>query len=425
MSIYDELLKSTILPKMALVSSRVERGTIEKKDIPSIIERSVNENNLLDCIMPGQSVAIGIGSREINHIDVIIKSLVNLLLGKGAKPFLIPAMGSHGGATAEGQRQLIEGFGINERTMGVPIICSMQTRVIGRTAEGLEVNVDENAFDADWMIPVGRIKPHTDFRGVIESGLMKMLTIGFGKQRGANLCHSHGFDRMSYNVTQIARVILASKHVPFGIAIVEDAFHGTYALKALPAQSIEEEEAKLLVKAKTLIPRIPFKKVDVLVLDRIGKDISGAGMDPNITGRSSIMGISQPFIERIAVLDLSEASHGNGCGIGGADITTRRFYGKMDLDESYPNAITSHDPASMKIPPIMHCDRDAIRMAIQTCVHIDPAGCRMVWMPDTLHFSPYRISQALLDEARSIPDLDVISEPEDIVFDESGNVPWL
>lgn len=424
--IFEQLLEETKVPDMVQVKYHVQTGKITAEQIPGIIRESLMSQHLLERIEEGKTVALTCGSREICNIDVIMRSVIDLLKEIGAEPFVFPAMGSHGGASAEGQREILAGYGVTEETMGVPIKASMDTVVLGKSPKGLEVHFDKYAYEADYVIPIGRVKPHTDFRGKIESGLMKMLTIGCGKQHGANICHTLGFPMMAENVTEIARVILENRNIPFGIAIVEDAFHGTYKIQAIPGEKIEEEEEKLLVEAKALIPGIPFDKIDVLVLDEIGKDVSGAGMDPNVTGRSSMLGRWKPFIERIVILDLSEKSHHNGCGIGGADITTQRFLEKMDFCVSYPNGITSHDPASMRIPPVMPNDECAVKMALQTCMENDRArGYRVVWMKNTLHLESFYISEALLEEARQNPDITVCGEKEPVPFNEMGNVPWL
>lgn len=424
--IFEQLLRETEVPAMVQVKYHVKTGEITGEQIPGLLRDSLEKQGLRERLTPGKTVALTCGSREICNIDVIMKSMADLLKEWGLKPFIFPAMGSHGGASAEGQREILAGYGVTEGAMGVPIKSSMETVVLGKSPKGLDVHFDKYADEADYVIPIGRIKPHTDFRGKIESGLMKMLTIGCGKQHGANICHTLGFPMMAENVTEIARVILEKKNIPFGIAIIEDAFHGTYKIEAVPGEKIEEREEKLLVEAKTLVPGIPFEKVDVLVLDEIGKDVSGAGMDPNVTGRSSMLGRWRPFIERIVVLDLSEKSHHNGCGIGGADITTQRFLEKMDFCVSYPNGITSHDPSSMKIPPVMPNDRSAVKMALQTCMENDrEKGYRVVWMKNTLHMDSFYISEALLEEAKSSADIEITGGLQTVPFDGQGNVPWL
>ena len=239
-------------------------------------------------------MAIAVGSREITNIDQIAKTVVNYVKSRGAVPFIFPAMGSHGGATASGQLEILAGYNVTEKSMGCPIKSSMETVLISTAKNGLPVHIDHYAAQADAIIPIGRIKPHTDFHGKYESGLMKMLTIGLGKQYGANLCHSLGMANMPENIAAYAGEVLQLKNVVWGVGIIEDAFHNTYRITVIPGESIPTEEPPLLQEAKSLVPCIPFSKIDVLVLDEIGKDISGAGMDPNVTGRSQSMGISQP-----------------------------------------------------------------------------------------------------------------------------------
>lgn len=423
MSIFEKLLQDVEIPKMLPVEFRIEKGTIKREEIYPMLEQAISRSGLLDELEKGKTVAVTCGSREIHNIDEIERSVVTVLKNAGLKPFIFAAMGSHGGACAEGQMEILEGYNVTEQSMGVPVKATMDTVVIGRTENGLEVHMEKNADAADYIIPVGRIKPHTDFRGKIESGLMKMLCIGCGKQKGADLCHTLGFPSMSENVTRVARVILEKKKIPFGVSIIEDAFHNTYRLDVIPGDRIEEEEMKLLETAKRLIPAIPFEKIDVLLLDEIGKDISGSGMDPNVTGRSAMLGVSRPWIERIAVFGLSEKSHHNGCGIGSADVTTQRFYEDMDFCVSYPNGLTSHDPGSMRIPPVMPNDKCAAQMAIHTCVEHDKSkGHRVVWMKNTLGLERFMISENLREEAERNPNIRICGPAVEMPFDESGNL---
>ena len=366
------------------------------------------------------------GSRGIHNYDQVVKSVVDVLKKAGARPFIFPAMGSHGGAVAEGQLRILEGYGITEETMGVPVISSMETVQIGETPHGLPVHMDKNAASADFIVPVGRVKPHTDFRGRHESGLYKMLAIGCGKQHGADICHSRGYGEFSRNISEIAEVMLEKKKILFGMAIVEDAFHGTYSLTAVPPEKFEEEDARLLVKAKELVPHIPFEKINVLILNRFGKNISGAGMDPNVTGRSGSLPAEKPFVDRIVVLDLTEESHNNFAGIGIADVITRRFFDKISFTETYPNGITSRDLASLKIPTVMSNDRNAIRAALQTVSGQMPEeGWRVVWMDDTLGLESFFISELLVEEAERNPALQVESRRVVPEFDGEGNVLFL
>lgn len=423
---FDELLAQTNIPRMAKVAFDFARGTIRREQINAIVTGSLQKRGLAARVKPGQRIAVAVGSREINNLDEITRAVVDWLKALGAQPFIFPAMGSHGGAEAEGQREILAGYGVMEKTMDVPILASMDVVKISETSRGLGVFVDKFAHEADGIVVIGRIKPHTNFHGRIESGLLKMLTVGCGKQAGADICHANGFDNMSENVAAIAHEIIRHENVLFGIGIIEDAMHGTYEILAVPSEKMEEEEPALLVKAKSLIHCIPFQKIDVLIVDEIGKDISGTGMDMNVTGRSNTCGITQPFVERIAVLDLSEKSHHNCCGIGGADVTTKRFYDKVDFVISYPNALMAHDPENMKLPMVMPNDRNAIQTAIHTCLGMDESiGCRIVWMHNTLCLDTFYISESLLPEAERHPALRILSEPMAVPFDADGNVAWL
>lgn len=426
MNIFEKLFSNTKIPKLYPVSFSLPRGQIKREEIPSILLAEIKEKQLDARILPGMSVAIAVGSREITNIDAVAKTIVDFVKSRGAYPFIFPAMGSHGGATAQGQLEILAGYQVTEDSMGCPICSSMDTVHISTTPSGLPVHIDKFANEADAIIPIGRIKPHTDFHGKYESGLMKMLTIGLGKQYGANLCHSLGMSNMPKNIEDYASEVLRLKNVVWGVGIIEDAFHATYRLSVVPGEHIPFEEPPLLQEAKSLVPCIPFQKIDVLVLDEIGKDISGAGMDPNVTGRSQSMGISQPFVERIAVLDLTDKSHNNGAGIGGADVTTQRFFDKLNLEVTYPNCITSHDLNGMKIPAIMPNDQLAVKLAISTCIDLDAQlGCRLVWMKNTLHLDAFYVTEALLPEVTANPAMKVTGEEFLPEFNEKGNISWI
>lgn len=426
MNIFEKLFAETEIPELYPVEFSLPRGTITREQISGIILGDIQKKHLEERITPGMTIAIAVGSREITNIDRIARTVVDFVKDLGADPFIFPAMGSHGGATAEGQTEVLAGYGVTEETMGCPIRSSMETVHIATTESGLPVHIDKYADAADGIIPIGRIKPHTDFHGKYESGLMKMLTIGLGKQYGANLCHSLGMSNMPVNIAAYAGEVLRLKNVIFGVGIIEDAFHATYKLTVVPGERIQEDEPALLLEAKELVPCIPFQKLDVLVLDEIGKDVSGAGMDPNVTGRSQSMGISQPFVERIAVLDLTEKSHNNGAGIGGADVTTQRFYDKLNLEITYPNCITSHDLNGMKIPAIMPNDRLAVKLALNTCIDSDASvGYRMVWMKNTLHLDAFYVTKALLPEVEANPQMRVTGDAFLPEFDENGNISWI
>lgn len=385
------------------------------------VRQALRRDGTLDRIKPGMRVAVTVGSREIGHIDTITKTVVDELKRVGAQPFLFPAMGSHGGATAEGQRDILIGYGITEETMGVPIVSSMETVEVGKTPGGLSVHADKAALSADAIIPVGRVKPHPEFRGDYESGIMKMLAIGVGKQHGASVCHQLGMACMPQNILAFGRVLIEKCHIPFGIGIIENAMHGTYSITAIPSERIEAEEPRLLETAKFLIPVIPFEKVDVIICEEMGKDISGTGMDSNVIGRSISLGVSRPYAERIGVFDLTEKSHGNFNGVGLADAISRRLFDKMSFSMTYPNTITACELFAVKIPPVMATDRLCLHFCLETCIHADsPDGIRVVWIKNTLSAHRFYISEALRGEAQANPRLHVSDERAVPAFDNAG-----
>lgn len=419
MSNVADLLADTGIPLFHRAVFSIENRCIT--DLEETVMRSLTRKGTLDRIKPGDTVAITAGSREIAGIDRILKTLIAALKEAGAQPFLFPAMGSHGGANAEGQKEIIAQYGITEASMGVPILSSMDTVVVGQTDEGVPVHVDKYAFGADHIIPVGRIKPHTDFKGDFESGLMKMLAIGVGKQEGANICHKLGMPDMSKNVLAIGREILDTCHIPFGIGIIENAFHGTYKIIAVPGELIETEEPALLRQAKALVPVLPFEKIDVIVCERMGKEISGTGMDSNVIGRSASLGISRPFAERIGVFTLTEKSHGNSNGMGLADAITEGFFRKVEFDQTYPNAITSAETTAVKMPAVMPNDELCVKFLIKTCTQEGERGSRIVWIRDTLSVDDFYVSEGLFcEKAERDSDLKLYPQPCRAMFDAAG-----
>jgi hypothetical protein len=347
---------------------------------------------------------------------------VQLLQKRGIKPFIFPGMGSHGGATAEGQREVLKGYGITEETMNCPVCSSMETVHIGDTAQGIPVHIDKYACEAGHIIPVGRIKPHTDFHGKIESGLLKMLTIGIGKQFGASMSHQRGWPLMADTVFDVGSYIINNRSIPFGLGIIEDALHNLAAIEAVPGEKIPEREQELLLLAKSYVPRIPFKKVDILIVDEIGKNISGAGMDPNVTGRSSVLGRSEPFIDRVAILSLSPKSKHNASGANNADVITTRLYSDINFPDFYINAITSHDPNAAKLPMHLPGDKLALQYVIESMLaERHQESYRTVLIKNTASINSFYISPDLQEEARQIPGLQVSKEPREAVFDKDDN----
>jgi hypothetical protein len=420
-SIYDTLLSQSNIPEFIYLDYHLNKAA--PIDIEAVIAKEFCDKNLNGLIKPQSSVAIACGSREINHLSLIVKSLIHELQKVAVYPFIVPAMGSHGGATAEGQREILASYGITEEAMGVPIRSSMETIFVGNTKDGIPVYLDAQADSADYIIPVGRIKPHTDFHGPIESGLMKMLTIGLGKQKGASFCHKQGFPSMSENVQKIARVLLEKKQIPFGVGIVEDSFHETYQISLIPGERIEAEEQRILLKAKEFVPQIPFDKIDVLLVSEMGKNISGAGMDPNVTGRSLVLGRTKPNARCITVLDLTDESYHNANGIGCADVTTQRLFDKIDPLNTFPNPITVRDPDGCRIPMYMPNDLLALKLSIHLCNIPDDREPRIVWIKNTLSLDRIVVSQALMEETEGNLRVSIRDGKFKILFNGEGNIP--
>ncbi|MDO4323455.1 MAG: lactate racemase domain-containing protein [Lachnospiraceae bacterium] len=421
MADFHELLAHITIPEFVKVRYKIEQQSLT--NLQEAMQDALDSAHVLTRVQKGMRIAVTAGSRQMGEYPVLLKALIDILRQSGADVFLVPAMGSHGGATAEGQKAVLAEYGITEAAMGVPICSSMETVSLGVAENGMEVRMDRYAYGADGIVVFNRIKAHTGFRGPVESGLMKMITIGLGKQHGANICHSDRPENMSENIHQIAAHALTHAPILFGVGVIENAFHMPYKIAAMGAEDIWQEEQKLLLESKALMPRIPFKQADVLFLDEIGKDIAGEGMDPNITGRSFFIGNREPNFESIAVLDITDASEGNGTGIGNADVISKRAYDKFRMDMTYPNCITSRDAKSTKIPVTMPCDKLAFQYALQICYGIDrEKGARIVWLKNTLRLDTFYISTALLDEARENPDLEILGNAVPVIFDENDNV---
>jgi len=424
-NVVKRLCAEVSLPKMFKVKQLFDRKRIEVENIPDVIFAQMSRPELGGYIKNGKHIAITCGSRGVANVAIITKAIADFVKSKGAHPFVVPAMGSHGGATAEGQRALIEGYGVTEEFIGCPIVSSMETVVVGKNDEGQEVRIDKNAARADGIIVAGRIKPHTDFHGKYESGLLKMMAIGLGKREGADVCHELGFGYMAHRVHLFGKAVLKHAPVILGLAVLENAYCETCKLAAIKPDEIEEEELKLLAEAREHLPIIFFKHADVLVVDRIGKDISGTGMDPNITGT----GYCTPFItesciavQRTVVLDLTEETHGTAFGIGAAHTTTKRLFDKIDFDATYVNAVTSRGLDQVKIPCVMDNDREAIQLALRTCLGIDRERPRIIRISDSLHTEIIWISEAMRQEAEMNRRVEIIGEPEEWTFDDYGNL---
>jgi hypothetical protein len=421
MGIVQDLLRDVPLPRIAPVRQRFSAPGL--RDLAGAVREELARPGVGETVRRGMRIAVTVGSRGIARIAEITAAVVAELTARGAAPFLVPAMGSHGGATAAGQVELLARLGVTEESAGCEIRSSMEVVEVGRLANGLPVLVDRQAHEADGIVAVNRVKPHTSFRGASESGLVKMIAIGLGKQKGADSCHALGFAHMAEHIVAMAEVMLAKERILFGIGVVENARDEPMTIAAVPAREIVARDRELLALARANMPRIPFEAMDVLVVDRMGKEYSGTGMDPNIIGRYTTPYASGgPRIEKLVVLDLTEATHGNGLGVGLADFTTRRLVDRLDLEAMYANALTSTVVVPVRIPATLDTDREAIQAAVKTCGAKDRARVRLVRVRSTLHLGDLWISEALLYEARASPDVTVLGEPQAMRFDGAGRL---
>jgi hypothetical protein len=397
-------------------------------DISAEVRSQLGRLSLSQRIKPGQSVAITVGSRGIANIDVITKAIVDFVKGLSAKPFIVPAMGSHGGGTAEGQRMVLESYGVTEAFCGCPIRASMETIVVCQTDEGFDVHFDRRAFEADHVVVANRVKPHTGFVGDIESGLMKMMLIGLGKHEGAKVYHRAIQD---YNFGQIVRSVagrvLKSCRIAAGVAIVENGYDETAHIRAVAPDEFEAREKELLVMARKLMPRLPFERVDLLIVDEIGKNISGSGMDTNVIGRKyhshSAAEKEFPKVKRIIVRGLTEATHGNAAGIGAAEFCTRRALEQVDIESTRINCLTAGHAPSAMLPLDFPTDRAAIEAALPTIGLTPPESAKVLWIKNTLELGEVECSAVYLDQARGRADLEILSEVRPLPFDAAGNLP--
>jgi hypothetical protein len=406
--------------QLTKIRQRFERPLLP--DVPSALAQELDK--VKPAIVPGAKLAVAVGSRGIAGIADVVKTTVEVVQGWGAVPFIVPAMGSHGGATAQGQVEVLASYGITEASVGAPIRSSMDTVELTAGDDLNRVYMDRYAYESDGIILINRIKPHTDFHGSYESGLVKMSVIGLGKHAQALEMHSFGVHGLRDLVPSTAARILATGKVLFGLAIVENSYDETMLLRALKAGEIMAEEPRLLEIARANMPRLPADEIDVLIVDRLGKDISGCGMDTNIIGRLMIRGEdepSSPRIKTIVVTDVTAASHGNALGTGLADVITQRLFDKIDLPATYENIVTSAFLERGKIPVIAENDATAFAYALRGCGRIPRGTERVVRIQDTLHLAEVCVSRAVLDEIGARADVEVLGEAVDL-FDTQGDL---
>ncbi len=400
-------------------------------DFQKILAEQFDNEGLNSRISPGMRIAVGVGSRGIANLKEIVDAAIRVLIRAGAQPFVVPAMGSHGGATPEGQTKVLAEYGITAESLGVPIDADMEVNKIGAASGGREVVFSAAALRADGIVVINRIKPHTDFRGTLGSGIQKMLTIGFGKQIGAANAH-RAAAHIGYEtaIREFARVALENVRVLCGIAILEDQHHRTSELRVLRPDVIVSEEQVLLERARLLMPRLPLDEIDLLIVDQMGKEISGSGMDTNIIGRD-ITGYStsfqqsngrRPRIARIFVRDLSHATNGNGVGIGLADFTTDRAVEALDLRSMYINATTSLGLNTAKIPIHFPSDREAIQEALASLASPDPETIRIVRIVNTLSLEHMLVSESCSELLASRPGVTIVGQARAMQFDQTGNL---
>ncbi|MCM3790099.1 nickel-dependent lactate racemase [Domibacillus indicus] len=411
MDIIAELLRDIQLPKMVKVKQKFHAP--ELADTAGEVHEAIKKADVLSRISKGDRVAIAVGSRGVADLPILVRETAAAVKKAGGEPFIVPAMGSHGGATAEGQIDVLLQLGVTEEAVGAPIHSSMEVEKLGELPNGLPVYMDKLAFEADKIIVINRIKPHTAFRGPVESGLMKMITIGLGKQKGAEAAHAYSFKYMAEHVPEMAKISLAKAPIIFGLATLENAYDRPAKMVAVPAEDLEKAEPDLLLEAKSLMPKIHFDKFDVLIVNELGKDISGDGMDPNITGNFATPYASGgPDIARTVVLGLTEKTHGNANGIGMAHMTTKEVVDQIAWEKGYANALTSTVIEVIKLPMVLATKELAVKAAIKTCNAFDLSKVRLVRIQNTLEIGEIWISESMIEEAEQNPNLEIISSLE-------------
>ena len=410
------------MPKMAAVLQRFDDAHIS--DVEKAVREQLTRPEITARVNSGMRIAIGAGSRGIANIGITVRATVQALRELGAEPFVFPAMGSHGGARPEGQQAVLAGYGITEEDVGAPIRATMDTILIGEMKDGTPVHMDRYAHEADGVVLINRIKPHTSFRGPIESGVVKMIVIGMGKIQGATHMHAHGMDLFPELLPRVAAFLMERTSILFGIGVVENAYDRTAIVEALLPDALVEREVELQTKAKSLMGRLYFSDIDILLIDQMGKEISGAGFDPNITGRNhrGVTGFDDPKVQKIVVLDLTKMTNGNATGLGLADVITRKLYDAIDYPSTYGNVITSAYLDGALIPIAMPTDQQAVQLAIKTLVRVKQGQARIVRIRDTLSIDKISVSEPMLTEVKQHPDMSIIGEPAPFDFAPDGTL---
>ncbi|WP_367760668.1 lactate racemase domain-containing protein [Ammoniphilus sp. 3BR4] len=412
-------------PMMNKVYQHFDPAMLDRGEIRSVLQKQIYQPHIRNSIRPKMKIALAVGSRGIRHLSFIVRTVIEILHDLGASPIIVPAMGSHGGGTPEGQRNVLSSYGITEETMGVPIDPSMETLELGEV-QGVPIHFSKAALESDLIIPICRIKPHTDFKGPIESGVYKMLSIGLGKHKGAASIHRAGFPSFSTLIPGAGQFITDHAPVVFSVAVVENSYDEVENIYVIPKDRIAMEEPKLLAKAKSLLAKINISPIDFLIVDQIGKDISGEGMDPNVTGRSVFPVAFEDVsaIKRIAVLDLTEETHGNATGIGMADLTTMRCFKKINLQVTYANVITAGLFGSAKMPLLLENDREVLAVGLKSATLVAPQQARVVRIKNTLQLTEFWVSEAIINQLLTMNHFTITDEKRPFTFDSEGNLDW-
>ena len=406
------------VPKMVKVKQNFEDHKID--DVALAVKNEILKPEITQTIKAGTSIAIGVGSRGVANIDIAVKSLVSSLKELGAVPFIFPAMGSHGGGTVENQIALLAGYGVTEDKVGAEVRATMETVVPVVLDDGTKVHMDKFAYEADGVILINRVKPHTNFRGAIESGIVKMMTIGMGKINGASELHgSYPMSNFGTALPNAAKHLLKKINFLFGVGLVEDAYDHTAIVEAIPSDQLFDKEANLQTMAKKLMGKICFDQIDVLVIDEIGKEISGGGCDPNITGNKNEPGFENPNVSKIVLLDLTDKTKGNATGFAAADVITKKLFDKIDFPTTYANVVASSKLEGGKIPIPMKDGDEAVRLALKTLNGIDPINARIVRIKNTLKLAEIYVSESMLNEVNSSSMLEAITSPAEMSFNTS------
>ena len=424
MDFFVQGIDEVTIPKMVRIREKYEDDKID--DVKAHLINELDRLEIDRQSLRGKKIALTVGSRGIPSLPVLVRTMCDKLKEWGAEPFIIPAMGSHGGGTVEGNVQILTDYGITEDAMGVPIKASMDVVQVGAINDGAHTPIycDKNAAEADGIVLFNKVKPHTDFKGYVESGMCKMIAIGIAKHFGCSWFHRQGFDTFGERIPMVAAEFLKNMNVIMGVGVVQNAFDEISEIKAYPKDKIIEGDHELLQIAKRRLPRMKFDNIDVLIIDQIGKNISGEGADPNVTGRGCMPGFEDDFhCKKMFVRKLTPPSHGNACGLCYADVTTRQCLQSVDWESTWINFSTNMMLSAGKIPVYQNTDYEALRLAIRTCTKLsDYSQARIARIRDTLSLSEVEVSEALLPDVIGRDDVEILSEPYELEFDDDGNM---